>query len=330
MHYMKRREFIVLLGTAAAWPLAARAQQTARMRRVGVLTTLAADDPEVQARIGAFLQGMQEFGWTIGRNLRVDYRWASDLNSVSRYSAELVALAPDVILANANPSVVALQRTTPSVPIVFVAVTDPVAAMFVENLARPGGNATGFSTGEYGTSAKWLELLKDLVPSVTQVGVLHDAQNPSSIPQFAAIQSIAPSLGVELKTLSLRDVGEIERIVATFARGSNLGLIAARIGTAISHRDLIIALAARYRLPAVYPLRFFVTGGGLASYGPDIVDQYRRAAGYIDRILKGEKPADLPVQAPTKFELVINLKTAKALGLEVPPTLLARADEVIE
>jgi ABC-type uncharacterized transport system substrate-binding protein len=327
---VKRRTFITLLGGAIAWPVAARAQQGERMRRIGVLITLAADDPEAQARIGAFLQGMQEFGWTLGRNVRIDYRWARDVNSISRYATELVALAPDVILANANPSVVALQRATPSVPIVFVAVTDPVAASFVENLARPGSNATGFSTGEYGTSAKWLELLKEIAPSITQVAVLQDPQNLSSLPQFAAIQSVAPSLGVELKSLPLRDVGEIERILAAFARGSNLGLIATRTQAANLRRDLIIALAARHRLPAVYPLRFFVTGGGLVSYGPDIVDQYRRAAGYVDRILKGEKPADLPVQAPTKYELVINLKTAKTLGLEVPPTLLARADEVIE
>jgi putative tryptophan/tyrosine transport system substrate-binding protein len=295
-----------------------------------VLITLAAGDPEAQARIGAFLQGMQEFGWTLGRNVRIDYRWARDVNSISRYATELVALAPDVILANANPSVVALQRATSSVPIVFVAVTDPVAASFVENLARPGSNATGFSTGEYGTSAKWLELLKEIAPSITQVAVLQDPQNLSSLPQFAAIQSVAPSLGVELKSLPLRDVGEIERILAAFARASNLGLIATRTQAANLRRDLIIALAARHRLPAVYPLRFFVTAGGLISYGPDIVDQYRRAAGYIDRILRGEKPADLPVQAPTKYDLVINLKTAKALGLEVPATLLARADEVIE
>jgi len=328
---MKRRTFIAMLGgAAAAWPLAARAQQPDRVRRIGVLITLAADDPEAQARIGAFLQGMQEFGWTLGRNVRIDYRWARDVNSISRYATELVALAPDVILANANPSVVALQRATPSVPIVFVAVTDPVAASFVENLARPGSNATGFSTGEYGTSAKWLELLKEIAPSITQVAVLQDPQNLSSLPQFAAIQSVAPSLGVELKSLPLRDVGEIERILAAFARGSNLGLIATRTQAANLRRDLIIALAARHRLPAVYPLRFFVTGGGLASYGPDIVDQYRRAAGYVDRILRGEKPADLPVQAPTKYELVINLKTAKALGLDVPSSLLARADEVIE
>ena len=328
---MRRREFITLLGgAAAAWPLAARAQQPSGVRRIGVLITLAADDPEAQARIGAFLQGMQEFGWTLGRNVRIDYRWARDVNSISRYATELVALAPDVILANANPSVVALQHATPSIPIVFVAVTDPVAATFVENLAHPGSNATGFSEGEYGTSAKWLELLKEIAPSVTQVAVLQDPQNLSSLPQFAAIQSVAPSLGVELKSLPLRDVGEIERIVAAFARGSNLGLIATRTQAANLRRDLIIALAARHRLPAVYPLRFFVTGGGLVSYGPDIVDQYRRAAGYVDRILKGEKPADLPVQAPTKYELVINLKTAKTLGLDIPATLLARADEVIE
>jgi len=330
--YIARRKFLATLlgGAAAAWPLAARAQQTERVRRIGVLITLAADDPEAQARIGAFLQGMQEFGWTLGRNVRIDYRWARDVNSISRYATELVALAPDVILANANPSVVALQHATPSIPIVFVAVTDPVAATFVENLAHPGSNATGFSVGEYGTSAKWLELLKEIAPSVTQVAVLQDPQNLSSLPQFAAIQSVAPSLGVELKSLPLRDVGEIERIVAAFARGSNLGLIATRTQAANLRRDLIIALAARHRLPAVYPLRFFVTGGGLVSYGPDIVDQYRRAAGYVDRILKGEKPADLPVQAPTKYELVINLKTAKTLGLDIPATLLARADEVIE
>src|SRR5215831_15085233 len=300
---MRRRQFITLLGGAAAIPFVAHAQQSDRMRRIGVLMTLAADDPEAPTRIGAFLQGMQEFGWTIGRNVRIDYRWSPEVNTITKYATELVALAPDVLLANANPSVVALQRATPSIPIVFVAVTDPMAAMFVESLARPGGNATGFSTGEYGTSAKWSELLKEIAPSITQVGVLHDAQNPSSVPQFAAMQSLAPSLGVELKSLPLRDVGEIDRIVA---------------------------LAARHRLPAVYPLRFFVTGGGLVSYGPDIVDQYRQAAVYVDRILKGESPANLPVQAPTRYETVINLKTAKARGLDVPPTLLARADEVIE
>ena len=327
---MRRRQFIAGLVGAAGWPVAALAQQPERVRRVGVLMTLAADDPEASTRIGAFLQGMQEFGWTIGRNVRIDYHWSPDVNSISRHATELVALAPDVILANANPSVLALQRATHSIPTVFVAVTDPVAAMFVESLGRPGGNTTGFSTGEYGTSAKWLELLKEISPSITQVGILHDAQNPSSIPQFAAMQSLAPALGVELKSLPLRDVGEIERIVAAFARGPNLGLITTRIGAAIGQRDLIIALAARYRLPAVYPLRFFVTGGGLVSYGPDIVDQYRRAAVYVARVLNGESPAILPVQAPTKYETVINLKTAKTLGLDVPPTLLARADEVIE
>jgi putative ABC transport system substrate-binding protein len=327
---MRRRHFIAGLVGAAGWPVASRAQQPERMRRVGVLMTLAADDPEASTRIGAFLQGMQEFGWTIGRNVRIDYHWSPDVNSISRHATELVALAPDVILANANPSVLALQRATHSIPTVFVAVTDPVAAMFVESLGRPGGNTTGFSTGEYGTSAKWLELLKEIAPSITQVGVLHDAQNPSSIPQFAAMQSLAPALGVELKSLPLRDVGEIERIVAAFARGPNLGLITTRIGAAIGQRDLIIALAARHRLPAVYPLRFFVTGGGLVSYGPDIVDQYRRAAVYVARVLNGESPAILPVQAPTKYETVINLKTAKTLGLDVPPILLARADEVIE
>jgi putative ABC transport system substrate-binding protein len=327
---MRRRQFIAGLVGAAGWPVASRAQQPERMRRVGVLMTLAADDPEASTRIGAFLQGMQEFGWTIGRNVRIDYHWSPDVNSISRHATELVALAPDVILANANPSVLALQRATHSIPTVFVAVTDPVAAMFVESLGRPGGNTTGFSTGEYGTSAKWLELLKEIAPSITQVGVLHDAQNPSSIPQFAAMQSLAPALGVELKSLPLRDVGEIERIVAAFARGPNLGLITTRIGAAIGQRDLIIALAARHRLPAVYPLRFFVTGGGLVSYGPDIVDQYRRAAVYVARVLNGESPAILPVQAPTKYETVINLKTAKTLGLDVPPILLARADEVIE
>jgi len=276
---VKRREFITLLGgAAAAWPLAARAQQTERVRRIGVLITLAADDPEAQARIGAFLQGMQEFGWTIGRNVRIDYRWASDINSISRYATELVALAPDVILANANPSIVVLQRATPSIPIVFVAVTDPVAATFVENLARPGSNATGFSVGEYGTSAKWLELLKEIAPSITQVAVLQDPQNLSSLPQFAAIQSVAPSLGVELKSLPLRDVGEIERVVAAFARGSNLGLIATRTQAANLRRDLIIALAARHRLPAVYPLRFFVTGGGLTDYHGGGESGYRSSA----------------------------------------------------
>ena len=331
---MRRREFITLLGGAASsvsWPLAARAQQPERMRRIGVLMNLAADDPESQARIGAFLQGLQESGYAIGRNVRIDYRWATgDADRMRRHAAELAALAPDVILANANPSVAALQEATRSLPIVFVAVTDPVGGGLVESLARPGSNATGFTSAEFGMSAKWLELVKEIAPRVTRVAVLQDPGNPGGLPQFAAIQSVAPSFGVELSSLFLRDAGDIEQAVAALARGSNVGLIVTRTSGAISHRELIITLAARHRLPAVYPLRLFVTGGGLISYGPDIVDQYRRAAGYVDRILKGEKPADLPVQAPTKYELVINLKTAKAMGLDMPATLLARADEVLE
>jgi putative ABC transport system substrate-binding protein len=329
---MIRRQFITLLGGAAAtWPLTARAQQPERMRRIGVLMNLAADDPESQARIGALLQGLQEFGWSIGRNVRIDYRWAAgDAERLRSHAAELVALAPDVILANANPSVEVLQQTARAMPIVFVAVTDPVGAGVVASLARPGGNATGFTSAEFSMSAKWLELLKEVAPGVTRAAVLQDPGNPGSIPQFAAIQSVAPSLGVDLSTIFLRDAGEIEGAVATFARVPNGGLIATRTSGAIGHRNLIITQAAKLRLPAVYPLRLFVTAGGLASYGPDIVDQCRRAASYVDRILKGAKPADLPVQAPTKYELTINLKTAKALGLTVPDSVLARADEVIE
>ena len=329
---MKRRQFITLLGGAAAtWPLATRAQQPERMRRIGVLMNLAADDPESQARIGALLQGLQEFGWSIGRNVRIDYRWAAgDAGRLRSHAAELVALAPDVILANANPSVEVLQQTARAMPIVFVAVTDPVGTGVVASLARPGGNTTGFTSAEFSMSAKWLELLKEVAPGVTRAAVLQDPGNPGSIPQFAAIQSVAPSLGVDLSTIFLRDAGEIEGAVAAFARAPNGGLIATRTSGAIGHRNLIITQAAKLRLPAVYPLRLFVTAGGLASYGPDIVDQCRRAASYVDRILKGAKPADLPVQAPTKYELVINLKTAKELGLTVPDTVLARADEVIE
>jgi putative ABC transport system substrate-binding protein len=329
---MIRRQFITLLGgAAAAWPLATRAQQPERMRRIGVLMNLAADDPESQARIGALLQGLQEFGWSIGRNVRIDYRWAAgDPGRLRSHAAELVALAPDVILANANPSVEVLQQTARAMPIVFVAVTDPVGTGVVASLARPGGNATGFTSAEFSMSAKWLELLKEVAPGVTRAAVLQDPGNPGSIPQFAAIQSVAPSLGVDLSTIFLRDAGEIEGAVAAFARAPNGGLIATRTSGAIGHRNLIITQAAKLRLPAVYPLRLFVTAGGLASYGPDIVDQCRRAASYVDRILKGAKPADLPVQAPTKYELTINLKTAKALGLTVPDSVLARADEVIE
>jgi putative tryptophan/tyrosine transport system substrate-binding protein len=329
---MKRREFIMLLGgAAAAWPITARAQQSERKRRVGVLMGLAADDPEAQDRIAAFEQGLQQLGWTDGSNLQIDYRrGAGDTDPTRTYAAELVALAPDVILASGGTVVGALLQATRTVPIVFTQTPDPVAAGFVASLARPGGNATGFTTSEYGISGKWLELLKEITPGVTRVAVLRDPTIPAGIGQFAAIQSVAPSLGVELSPIDVRDTGEIERDVTAFARGSNNGLIVTSSGLAAVHRELIIALAARYRLPSVYSYRYFATGGGLISYGPDPIDQYRRAAGYVDRILKGEKPADLPVQAPTKYELVINLKTAKALGLNVPPTLLARADEVIE
>jgi putative tryptophan/tyrosine transport system substrate-binding protein len=326
---LHRRDFITLLGGAAAWPLPARAQQASGMRRIGVLVNLAADDPESQARIGAFLQGLQEYGWAIGRNVRIDYRWAGDNANVPGYAAELLALNPDVILANANVSTLALQRLTRTLPVVFVAATEPVGSGLVESMARPGGNATGFASAEFGTSAKWLELLKDIAPGVTRAAVLQDAPSGGAS-QFAAIQAVAPSFGVALRSLAVSDVGEIERSVAEFARAPNGGLIVSRGAPTITHRDLIVKLAAQHRLPAVYPLRLFVAAGGLISYGPDIVDQYRRAASYVDRILKGEKPADLPVQAPTKYELVLNLKTAKALGLDIPTTVLALADEVIE
>ena len=301
------------------------------MRRIGVLMGLSADDPEGQARLAAFLQGLQQLGWTDGRNVRIDFRWgAGDADRFRRYAAELVALAPDVILASGSPAVGPLLQATRTVPIVFAPVADPVGAGFVDSLARPGGNATGFMLFEYGIGAKWLELLKEIAPGVTRVAVLRDPAIASGIGQFGAIQAVAPSLGVEVSPVNVRDAGEIERAVAAFARGPNSGLIVTGSALAVVHRDLIITLAARHKLPAVYFERYFVAGGGLLSYGPDFVDQYRRAAGYVDRILKGEKPADLPVQAPTKYELVINLKTAKALGLDVPPTLLARADEVIE
>ena len=331
---MKRREFISLLGSAAAtsvsWPLAAKAQRAERVRRIGVLMNLTADDPEGQARVAAFLQGLQEAGWAVGRNLRIDIRWgAGDVERIRSYAAELVAFAPDVIVASTNQVMVSMQQATRTVPTVFAAVTDPVAGGFAESLARPGGNATGFTSADYGVSAKWLELLKDIAPGLRRAAVLHDAGNPGGLPQFAAIQAVAPSLGVELVPVGLRDPGEMERAVTTFARSANSGMIVTRIAEALIHRKLIITLAARHRLPAVYPLRLFAADGGLMSYGPDVVDQHRRAAGYVDRILKGDKPGKLPVQAPTKYELVINLKTATAFGLEMP-SLLARADEVIE
>jgi putative ABC transport system substrate-binding protein len=330
MQFLGRREFITLLGGAAAWPPAAHAQQPDRMRRIGVLMNLAADDPETLARIGAFLRGLQELGWTDGRNVRVDYRWgAGDPGRFRSYAAELAAAAPDVILAT-GANVGLLQQATQTVPIVFVVVADPVGAGFVASLARPGGNTTGFSLIEYGISGKWLELLKQIAPSMTRAAVMRDTAQASGIGQLGAIQSVAPSFAVELTPIGVRDAGEIERTVAEFARRANGGLIVTAGGPVIVHRELIIKLAAQHRLPSVYWNRMYVAGGGLLSYGPDTIDQYRQAASYVDRILKGEKPADLPVQAPTKYELVINLKTAKALGLDVPPTLLARADEVIE
>jgi ABC-type uncharacterized transport system substrate-binding protein len=328
---MRRREFITLLGGAVAWPRAARAQQPERMRRIGVLMNLGSDDAEGQARNAAFLQGLQELGWTVGRNVRIEYRWgAGDAELFRRHASELVALAPDVILAGGGAVVPSLLQATRTVPIVFTGTPDPVGAGFVESLARPGGNATGFTIFEYGTSGKWLELLKEIAPHVTRAAVIRDPAIAAGVGQLGAIQFVAPSLGVELRPLGVRDAGEIERVVTAFARSSNGGLIVTGSALAVVHRELITTLAARYRLPAVFPSRSFVTVGGLISYGPDSIDPYRQAAGYVDRILKGEKPADLPVQAPTKYELVINLKTAKALGLDVPPTLLARADEVIE
>jgi len=329
----RRRDFITLLGGAAvAWPLAARAQQPGGMRRIGVLVASAADDSENQARMAAFLQGLVQLGWSDGRNVRIDIRWATtNADDLRRHAAELAALAPDVLVAASGTSTVApLLQATRTIPIVFVVVVDPVGAGFVASLARPGGNATGFTTFEYGLSGKWLELLKQIAPGITRAAVLRDPEIASGIGQFAAVQAMAPSLGVELSPVDARDAPEIERAVTAFARSGNGGLVVTPSPVANRHRDLIITLAARYRLPAVYAWRYHVTDGGLISYGSDSIDQFRRAAGYVDRILKGEKPADLPVQAPTKYELVINLKTAKALGLEVPPTLLARADEVIE
>ena len=329
---MRRREFITLLGgVAAAWPLTARAQQPERMRRIGVLLPQVEDSAAGQARIAALLQELQRLGWTDGRNVQIDIRWAgANAENIRKHAAELAALAPDIILANGSVVVTPLLQATRTVPIVFVVVPDPVGAGFVESLARPGGNATGFLQFEYSLSGKWLELLKQIAPGVTRAAIIRDPTAPAGTGQFGAIQSVAPSLGVELRPVSVDDAGEIERAVAAFARSASGGLIVTGSAGAQFHRNLIITLAARHKLPAVYFERFFVTGGGLISYGPDLVDEYRRAAGYVDRILKGEKPADLPVQAPTKYELVINLKTAKALGLEVPATVLARADEVIE
>jgi putative ABC transport system substrate-binding protein len=329
---MRRRDFIIAIaGSATAWPVTARAQQPDRMRRFGVLMNLAADDAEGQAKIAAFRQGLQQLGWTDGDNVRIDYRWAAgDASRFQRYAEELLALAPDVILALAVPSVQALQRATRTVPIVFANVSDPVASGFVQSLARPGGNTSGFMQFEFGLSGKWLELLKQVAPDVTRAAVLRDPDVGTGTTQFAVIQSMAPLLGVEVNPVNVRDPSEIRGELEAFARSPNGGLIVTASALAVRHRELIITLAARHKLPAVYFERFFVVAGGLISYGSDQVDQYRRAAGYVDRILKGEKPADLPVQAPTKYELVINLNTAKALGIDVPASVLARVDEVIE
>jgi putative tryptophan/tyrosine transport system substrate-binding protein len=328
---MNRRAFIAGLGGAAAWPVVARAQQSERMRRIGVLMPAAADDPAYQARLGAFLQALALSGWTIGRNVRIDTRWATNnAVEVRRHAAELAALAPDVILAQGGSIVAPLLQATRTVPIVFAAVGDPVGGGLVDSLARPGGNATGFMNFEYSISGKWLELLKQIAPRVTRVAVLRDAAIASGIGQFAVIQAVAPSLRVEVNPVNVRDASEIERAVTAFARAPNGGLIPTASPAATLHRDLIIALAARHKLPAVYPERHFVAAGGLISYGADYIDQYRQAAGYVDRILKGEKPGDLPVQAPAKYETVVNRKTAKALGPTIPETLLATADEVIQ
>jgi putative ABC transport system substrate-binding protein len=330
---MRRRTFIALVsGAAVAWPLATRAQQADRVRRVGVLMGgVGEDDLDGQARIAAFLHGLAQLAWTEGRNVRIDTRWsAGNADGIRKHAAELVALAPDVILASGTSTMGPLLQATRAVPIVFAGVSDPVGAGFVDSLSRPGGNATGFMQFEYSLSAKWLELLKQIAPGVTRAAVLRNPAETSGIGQFAVIQSVAPSVGMEVSPVSVRDAGEIERAVTAFARRPNGGLIVTGSGLAAIHRKLIITLAARHKLPAVYPRRLYVTDGGLICYGADRIDQFRRAAGYVDRILKGDKPADLPVQAPTKYELVINLKTAKALGLAVPATLLARADEVIE
>jgi ABC-type uncharacterized transport system substrate-binding protein len=331
--HIGRRKFLATLGGAAvAWPLAARAQQREGMRRIGVLMPLAADDPEAQARTTAFVQELAQVGWIAGRNVLIDNRWsAGDSERVCRYVAELVALAPDVIVTGSTVSVAALIEATRTVPIVFAGIPDPVGAGFINNLSRPGGNVTGFLLFEYGLSAKWLEMLKQIAPQTARVAVIREsAAIASGAGQFAAIQTAAPSVGVEVSPINVRAAGEIEPGVTAFARSPNGGLIVTGGPLMVAHRDLMVALAARHRLPAVYTARFFVTGGGLISYGPDRVDRWRRAAGYVDRILKGGKPGDLPVQAPTKYELVINLKTARALGLEIPPTLLGTADEVIE
>jgi putative ABC transport system substrate-binding protein len=327
---VRRREFIAALGGAAAWPLAARAQQTDRVRRIGVLMHVTENDPDGQARLTAFVERLKELGWSEGRNLRFDIRWGpNDPDRYPRQAAELVALAPDVLVAPTSFTLAPLQRATRSVPTVFMGVIDPVGAGFVSSLAKPGGNTTGFIAFEYTIGAKWLELLKEIAPHVTRAAVLRDPSNASGIGQFAAIQA-AGRVGVDLSVIALQDAERAERAIAAFATDPNGGLVVTASPFGANHPDVVAALAARYRLPAVYPFPYFILAGGLISYGADLVRQSRPAAAYVDRILKGEKPADLPVQAPTRYDLAINLKTAKALGLEVPPSLLARADEVIE
>jgi putative ABC transport system substrate-binding protein len=327
---MRRRDFIALAGGLTAWPLAARAQQDNRVRRIGVFMNLSEGDPDGTRWIAALLKSLDEFGWTEGRNIRIDFRWGIDAEHIQKNAEELVALNPDVIVAATAAAVLALQQMTRKVPIIFVAVTDPVALGLVESLARPGGNATGFSPAEVDLSAKWLQVLKEMVPALTQVAVFHNPTNLGGVPQLSAVQAAAASLGVALSIIDVRDKSAIEQAVATFANQPNGGLVALRISENVALHDSLVALAAKYRLPAIYPLRVFATSGGLASYGPDIIEEYREAGGYVDRILRGEKPANLPVQVASKFQLVLNLKTAKSLGLALPQTLLATADEVLE
>jgi putative ABC transport system substrate-binding protein len=327
---VRRRDFIALAGGLTAWPLVARAQQDNRVRHIGVFMNLPEGDPDGTHWIAALLKSLDEFGWTEGRNIRLDLRWGADADHVRKNAEELVALNPDVIVAASAPAVLALQQATRKVPIIFVAVTDPVALGLVESLARPGGNATGFSPAELGLGAKWLQVLKEMVPALTRVGVFHSPANSGSVSQFAIVQAAAPSLGLELSVIDTAEKSAIEQAVAAFASSPNGGLLALRIGENILLRDSLVALAAQFRLPAIYPLRTFATAGGLASYGPDVAEEYRQAAGYVDRVLRGEKPGNLPVQVASKYQLVINLKTAKSLGLAIPQTLLATADEVLE
>jgi putative tryptophan/tyrosine transport system substrate-binding protein len=327
---MRRRDFIALAGGLTAWPLAARAQQDNRVRRIGVFMNLSEGDPDGTRWIAALLKSLDEFGWTEGRNIRIDFRWGIDAEHIQKNAEELVALNPDVIVAATAAAVLALQQMTRKVPIIFVAVTDPVALGLVESLARPGGNATGFSPAEVDLSAKWLQVLKEMVPALTQAAVFHNPTNLGGVPQFSTVQAAAASLGVALSIIDVRDKSAIEQAVAAFANRPNGGLVALRISENVALHDSLVALAAKYRLPAIYPLRVFATSGGLASYGPDIIEEYREAGGYVDRILRGEKPANLPVQVASKFQLVLNLKTAKSLGLAFPQTLLATADEVLE